>query len=428
MTSRSIMAAAILTFAVAFAPAPAYADKLDDLERKIDVLTDEMERLKLGQASEPDLKSISGFAPAASKVYQKGEKQVSLGGYGEMKYENWAARKQNGDTSGKVNKVDFLRAILYVGYKFNDWITFNSEYEFEHANSGANGEVGVEMAALDLKPWDFLGFRAGLLLVPVGLTNEFHEPTTYHGVNRPSIASKIIPTTWRANGAGFFGKIGPVQYRTYLVAGLQAASNGSFSGFSASSGLRGGRTKGSKSRAVDWAWVTRIDVSPVEGTLIGGSIYSGDTGQGLVPGSTRVTIWDVHGKIDWQGLEAKALYSRTRIKNVTNLNAVQGLTGNASIGERMFGGYLEVAYDVLRFMPNNKGHKLSPFFRYERYDTQHKVPAGFTVNPANSRVEYTTGLSYKPMSQVVLKVDHQIMRNQARTGVNQTNLGFGYIF
>ena len=74
-TKIAIAAAAVVLFS-AHAPTRVSADKLDELERKIGVLADEMERLKLGEAAEPDLKSISGFGPAASKVYQKGAKQL----------------------------------------------------------------------------------------------------------------------------------------------------------------------------------------------------------------------------------------------------------------------------------------------------------------------------------------------------------------
>ncbi len=435
MKIKIVFAAAVLASVAAYFPTNAYADKLSELERKIDVLSEEMEKLKLGDAADPELKSISGFGPAASKVYQKGTKRVSVGGYGEMVYESFSKRKQNAAVSNKKDKLNFLRAVLYFGYKYNDWITFNSEIEFEHATSGKNGEVGLEMAQIDFKPWDFLGFRTGLLLMPVGLTNEFHEPTTFHGVKRPSIEQKIYPTTWRENGLGLFGKVGPLSYRTYAVTSLQGVENGSNaanSGFSASD-LRNGRSKGSKSLANSWSWVGRVDYEPVEGALVGASLTTGRVDHEITESAVTLTLWDVHGRVAYRGLEAKALYVHGRMTNVGDLNKAQTIAGNsragnASIGQDLFGGYVELAYDVLRLCPKARGHKLSPFARYERYDTQNTVPSGHTVDPANSRIEYTFGLTYKPISQVVLKFDHQILGNQAHTGVSQTNAGIGYIF
>ena len=71
---------------------------------------------------------------------------------------------------------------------------------------------------------------------------------------------------------------------------------------------------------------------------------------------------------------------------------------------------------------------LAPFIRYERYDTQAKTPKGFAGSAATSRLEYTVGLTYKPIPQVAVKFDHMFNRNQGNTGVGQTNLGVGYIF
>ncbi|TPW17073.1 MAG: hypothetical protein FD126_3733, partial [Elusimicrobia bacterium] len=158
------------------APAAAQdAQKLSELERKIDVLTREVERLKLGGAAEPEAAGeVPGQAPAATKVYRAGEKRVSLGGYGELSLQDFGKKRQDGATANKKDEFDFIRAVLYAGYKFNDWLLFNSELEFEHATtkvgnavagaSPARGEVSVEQAFLDFTPWGpWLGVRAGLM-------------------------------------------------------------------------------------------------------------------------------------------------------------------------------------------------------------------------------------------------------------------------
>lgn len=432
MKTMTLLAAMTLAAANA-APLAAQNDaKMADLEKKVEALAGEIERLKMGEAAEPELTSVNGLGPAASKVYGKGAKRVSLGGYGEMAYQNYRGRKQNGATAGKRDTVDLVRAILYVGYKFNDWIAFNSETEFEHATEGKRGEVSVEMATLDFTPFGRpLGLRAGLMLMPVGFTNEMHEPTTYHGVNRPGVETNLIPTTWRENGVGFFGEAGPLSYRTYLVTGLQASSDGVVTGFKGDKGLRDGRSSGSKSYAEDLAWVGRLDVTPTAGVTAGGSLYMGEADQRqLKAPQVPVTLWELHARGQWRGAELKALYTEARIGNVGALNAAQGFTlaGKNSVGSALFGGYLEAAFDVLSLCSRNNGHYLAPFFRYERYDTQKTVPDGFTKDPANSRVEYTLGATYKPIPQVAVKLDHQFMKNQAQTGVGQTNLGIGYIF
>jgi hypothetical protein len=433
--------AVLLSLFVALAPsAPALAQetaKLGELERKVDVLTQEIEKLKLGETAEPAAeKSVSGFAPAASKVYFARPSKVSIGGYGEFTVTAPSKRKQNGDPSGLKKQADLRRAVLYVGYKFDDRFLFNSEIEFEHAGSGeggeTRGEVAVEQAYLDYKAHENIGLRAGLVLVPLGLVNEVHEPTAFHGVNRPSVEQFIIPSTWRENGAGVFGDVGPVSYRSYVMAGLhgKATDDPKTDGFTALKGIRGGRTEGTNTSIEDLAWASRVDVTPVQGVKAGAGLYLAQADQGDLTASVPVTLWETHATAEYRGASVKALYAAGRIGNADSLDIAQGYTnaGRDSVGSRFFGGYAEAAFDVLSVVDKAKGQSLSPFFRYERYDTQAKTPDAFAKNPANSRVEYTLGATYKPIQQIAVKLDQQWKLNQARTGVNQWNLGLAYIF
>ena len=405
-----------------------------EMERKIEILTREIEKKRMGDIVTPVYESKHGFAPAAAKVYHV-DKGVSIGGYGEMIYKNVESTRDDDRPSGSQDTLDFVRAIIYLGYKYTDKILFNSEFEFEHAstsNGGSRGEVSVEFANLDFALFPSFGIRTGLLLVPVGIRNELHEPTLFHGTARPSTESRVIPTTWRENGVGIFGQIGDFEYRSYLMTGLQAVVNkgDNFGGFG-SNGIRSGRTKGAKSIAEDKAWVGRVDYEGIPGTVIGGSYYTGDSGQDTTNAMGQeidgtVNIWEIHGETEYRGFEFTGLYAKETIDDVVDLNVANGLTGAGSIGEELFGGYLEVAFDILSL--TNSNHYLAPFFRYERYDTQQKVPTGFSKNPARDRTEYTFGLSYKPHPNVIVKFDVQNQNNDAGTGVDSTNAGVGYIF
>ena len=113
--------------------------RLAELERRIDLLAAEIEKSRTGGASaEQPLEGARGLAPAASKVYGVA-RGVSIGGYGEALYENFSQETESGQSSGRTDQVDFLRAIVYVGYKFSDKLLFNSETEFEHASTGKGG-------------------------------------------------------------------------------------------------------------------------------------------------------------------------------------------------------------------------------------------------------------------------------------------------
>jgi len=386
---------------------------LTEIKRQIEILGQEIEALKTRQTATVATADTStfGFGPAASKVYRS-EGGVSIGGYGEFLYQN---------PEDEVATADSLRAVVYTGYKFNDHVLFNSELEVEHANLERGGNVELEFAYLDYLVRPELNFRGGLVLVPVGLTNEQHEPTAFLGARRPVLDHDVIPSTWMELGGGVFGDVGPVTYRAYLVTGLDAG------GFGPEEGLREGRQAGGEAAAEDWAAVGRLDWHVFEGTTIGGSLYSGDSGQGR-DFNGRVTLGEVHADTRFRGAVLRALYTRASIGDAAAINDELGLTGEDSIGKRLGGWYVEGGYDVSSFLFTNREMSLMPYARYEKFDTQQRVPSGFLRNAANDRTIFTLGVAFKPISQTVIKVDYQNVDNEANTGTNQWNVALGYIF
>jgi hypothetical protein len=389
---------------------------LAEIRRQIEILGQEIETLKTGESA----KSVSadtaqyGLGAAASKVYRSNP-GVAIGGYGEMIYEN---------QQGELASADSLRAVVYTGYKFNDRVLFNSELEVEHANLERGGNVEVEFAYLDYLIRPELNVRTGLMLLPVGLTNEQHEPTAFLGARRPAVEDRIIPSTWSDLGAGVFGDIGRTSYRAYVVTGLNSA------GFGPQEGIREGRQAGGEATAEDWAAVGRLDWHPVEGTMFGGSLYSGNSGQGAGFGG-RVTIAEAHAQSRFRGAVVRALYTRGTLDDAAAINAANGLAGDESVGSRFGGWYVEGGYeltsDSVPFLGRGE-MSLTPYVRYESLDTQRRVPAGFSRNPANDGTILTLGLAFKPISQTVIKVDWQNVENEANTGSDQWNIALGYIF
>lgn len=390
--------------------------RLAELERRIDLLAQELERARTGGATETEAEQgRHGLGPAASKVYRR-DKGVSLGGYGEALY-------QGGDR----DELDALRSVFYVGNKFSDRVLFNSEIEFEHATTGEGdeekGEVSVEFAYLDFKPWKEVGIRAGQLLIPLGFLNELHEPPIFSGARRTETERLIIPTTWREVGAGAFGDKGPLSWRAYLVAGLDSH------GFEGAGGIREGRQGGAQSRAKDLAFTARADFAG-SGLLAGVSVFSGGAGQGAQVGAValgaRVTVFDLHAQYENRGLQLRGLYAHTSLGDAALINAQNGLSGAQSVGERQYGFYLQAAYDLLE--PRRSGWAVVPFVRYEKLDTQARVPAGFSASPANELRIWNAGLGVKPVFNVVLKADYQWSKDAAGSASDQLNLAIGYLF
>jgi hypothetical protein len=397
---------------------------LAELERRLEILAAELERQRLGEAAVAAGEGEHGMGPAASKIYRTGE-GLSIGGYGEMLYQAPDSTRDDGTPSGRGDELDFLRAVLYFGYKFNDRWLFNSEIELEHASTDQEGSASVEFAYVDWLARPAASARFGLVLVPMGFVNELHEPPIFLGARRPDLEQLIIPSTWRENGVGLFGDVGPFAYRTYLVNGLDA------SGFSAR-GLRGGRQKGSQAKAEDFAWVGRLDWVDTPGLLAGVSLYRGGSGQGLSDPAGRVieattTLWEGHVEWTKRGFELRGLAVQGEVDDVARLNAALGLEGEASVGEELEGWYLQAGYDLAVPFAGLRG-SLVPYLRLESYDTQAAVPSGFAANPANDVESWTLGLAYQPIDQVVFKADFQDYDNEAGTGVDQVNVAVGYLF
>ena len=397
--------------------------QIQELSRRIDLLAAELERLRSGETPQTEITTARreslGLAPSAAATYRRSTQGVSLAGYGEMLLENFDDANESGAGGAPTTQLDFLRAILYAGYRFNDKFLFNSEIEVEHSN-----EISVEFAYVDYLANDHLTLRGGMVLLPLGLINEFHEPTVFTGAKRPETEQRILPTTWRENGAGILGSAGIVNFRAYVTNGLRGA------GFS-SAGLRGGRQKGAKALAANLAFSGRLDVTPMPGVVAGLGLYKGGSGQEqVVLDSARLdvgtTVVEVHGRVQMRGFDLRGLFAQGSIDQAGPASRALNLPADSPIADTMQGGYVQASYNVLSQTTTELA--LSPYVRYEQIDTQHRVPAGFARDLRRDGIFKTLGIEVKPIPNVAIKTDYQWITNKAGTGRNQFNVNLGYAF
>lgn len=427
------------------ASSPSTAERLGEVERKLDAALAEIERLKLGSAAPETAQayaSVHGFAPAASRVYTA-TGGPSIGGYGELLFESPDRTREDGALSGARPRADLLRAVFYIGHKFTPQLLFNSEIEFEHAgvrDAGAvsvdpltgdgeaelTGEATMEFAYLDWQASRALGVRAGKLLVPMGLVNEQHEPPVFVGARRPDSERFIIPSTWSAAGAGLYGETAAgLEWRAYALEGLDARH------FDAARAIREGRQGGSQALLTHPAFAARADWKGTPGLLLGAAAYSGDSWQEARPAgatlSARVSLYDVHARWQWNGLELRGLYAAGKLGDAGALSDALGLAGDARLGERFAGGYAEAAFDAAPRIWPGTAWQLAPYARVERLDTQEDV-AGGSDDPALERTLLTFGLAVKPHPNVVLKADREQRRNAADRETSRWNVALGWLF
>lgn len=374
-----------------------------------------------------NLTPANDYQNAASKMAEDLDK-LTIGGYAQVDYNQPI---ESGNV--KNGTLDVHRLVLLFGYKFNQRIQFITEIEMEHVN-----ELYVEQAFLEYKLKDWIRFRGGLLLVPMGIINEYHEPPTFNGVERPSLDSYIIPTTWRELGAGITGVVRPanLKYQLYIINGfLGYDEKATFDGKNA---LRNGRQKGIES-IIRFPNVSgKVEYYGIKGLNVGLSGYAGKSQSTLYKDVPKegpeiesadssvvgIAIWGIDARYNIKGFQARGQFNYGKFSNTEEYNAFTG----SNFGSSMLGFYLEAGYNVFAISSKIKS-QLIPFIRYENYDTQHSVAGNTTKDPAYHRNELTLGLGWKPVSGVALKADYQVFNNES--GANSTtrlNLGVGVWF
>ncbi len=322
--------------------------------------------------------------------------------------------------------LDFHRFVLLFAHSFSDRIRFVSELELEHAvvSSETDGELELEQAYVDFLISRPFNARAGMILAPIGIINERHEPPVFHGVERPAVDTVIIPTTWFGAGAGVHGEVGGgLRYRAYAMETLDA------SGFSAEEGLRAGRQKGAESNARNIAGTGRLEYVGTPGLVLGASFWSGDTGFGFPRVDSSVTLAEVDGRYRHGEIGIRGQYAHVFLDGMGELNrAVLRTVGvSPNTAEQMRGFYLEGSYFV---MPRPAPREVAVFVRYENFDTQYRMPEGFQPLPEFDRDAWIVGVTYFPDPDVAVKIDYTVLRNQSNVIVapNSLNLGLGWWF
>jgi len=405
--------------------------KTEEVKQETDVLKEEIRKLRLEIAiPQLELKSYSGLGPAASKAMFN-PRGVSIGGYGEIHF------LHNPDKKPK-NTVDAKRLILYFGYAFNEKLKFNSEIEWEHAfveGGEESGETAVEFAFIDYNFNEKLGLRGGLILIPVGIINEFHEPPTFPSVDRPYLERNIIPTTWRELGFGAYGKLGNLEYRAYITNGLKPNEE---AGEKIEKGelLKGFRQNGFKAVSDQMAFSGRLDYNLPYNLKIGASGFFGgvqdDKGKKL--GTLNLIsphLWWQYGGWDVRFVGAYGATSgadKISQEISTNPECQLGDTTQCTpFPKKFYGFYTQVAYDVLRLL-GISDQQLYVFGIYENYDTHASVPEGFE-KPSGHKVQvFNVGLSYKPHPLIALKADYVRLSPKDAKKQNIYRLALGWMF
>ncbi|QTN33267.1 porin [Akkermansiaceae bacterium] len=329
--------------------------------------------------------------------------RFSFGSYGEAHF-------NTGDVS---DKFDIHRLVLFTAYEFSSRFRFVSEIELEHLYSNDPGTDLVwelEQAYFEYDLENDYHLQGGLLLVPLGITNEIHEPTTFYGVERNRVETEIIPSTWTE--LGFLLRKdydSGLQWDLAVHRGLQVDDR-DFNRHGPD--LRNGRQKKNTYDSLGTAATARVRYTGINGLeLAAGIQYQDDVSVGREDNSAILTT--AHFIYTNGGFGLRGLVANWDISGNT---AIGGVAVPGSDIDNQYGAYIEPSYK----WTFENGMALGLFTRYLYFENE-DAPGGQT--------EYQAGVNFWPTENTVVKADwvHEDRAN-GRGDQNVLNFGVGYAF
>jgi hypothetical protein len=437
MKNGLVTASALSLVVCGFSAAAQNVDpaRVQELERQIKALSEEVERLKEGPPANKELEETM------NKGFFK-SRGLTIGFYGEAKYRFPEAGPA---------VFDPHRFVLTPGYQINDWLVFNSEIEFEHGGideiSGSgrskfDGEVELEQFYVDILLNEHFNIRSlGIDLVPVGRINMYHEPTVFYSTERPELYREIIPSTWFEPSMSVFGKVVEgLDYKLMVSSGLEEATSQTGPGITATDGFRNARPRLRRADESNLALSGRLHYNGLPGLDASASFYTTKL-RGFDSSETWVGLGDIEllYRVPRTGLELRGDFAYWHIDKPENLIINNNLAVDEDVGEAMYGWYAEAAY---HFWPEawraGRGREMDlvPFVRYTEIVTQTEMLDGSEERDDGSTNKefFTAGLAYFLNANFVLKADYRwnIAGKKAveRSGTNQDyfQIGAGVFF
>lgn len=418
-----------LPLAAAAAPQPGDTDdRLQRLESEVRALRAQVER----QESERDAEAGFGW-----------------GGYGAINYFRY-----DWDTDpDRRDAIDLERFVVEGEYEWSERFLLEAEIEFEHGGTGATmeldkfeefgeyeqeiesgGEVVVEKLEVVYRQSDNLHWHFGHFIVPVGLTNARHEPTDYFTVARPESEVALLPTVWHETGIGVFGRAGRWSGVVQLVNGLDST------GFSSRNWIAPGHQGRFETvNAEAFAYVARLNFEPWRGLHLGTSAYTGNT----VPNRPKPDMEGVDGTVTIATAELvlergpwtlRGQYLHGWLRNADEISdANRQLSNNLNVKRTPVGSEaeavgVEAGFDVLSLFDG--AGRLDVFARYDDYDSMAATSGDVSDNPRWERTTWSGGLNYRPIEDLVFKLQyaHRELGLDEDNVENTLGLGMGFEF
>ncbi len=373
-----------------------------------------------------------GLAPVFGDQYGKSflrrfGRNTYIGGYMDMELEF--------DAGSQTNKTfDQHRLIPFIYSDVSDRVKFAMELEIEHGGTGTNGgvqgstgKVKLEFATIDFLMTDWLNYRGGIILSPLGKYNLVHDSPLQDLTDRPMVSTFIIPTTLSDTGMGFFGTLYPselskLDYQIYLVNGFQSVIGNDSVLTAADAGsvseiqdfIKDSRGSKQIDNNTNFAVLGRVAYSPFLGLELGASAHSGyidDTDQ------NRMTIKALDWTYQRGPFELVGEYAHASIERDGTMP--DGTQKSDRMAGDMWGYYVEPRY---HFMPQILKDIAPTFFtdnstftaalRWGYVDINQPTNVALEGDIRRSRL--TPGINFRYTEDTVFKAEYQFNDEHGR--------------
>lgn len=287
----------------------------------------------------------------------------------------------------KQKTFDQHRFIPFIHGEVNERIHVMAELEFEHGGlvkgrGESDGEIKLEFATLDITFSEWLTYRGGVILSPLGKFNLLHDSPLNDLTTRPLVVRQIIPTTLAESGMGLHGTLYPSEssvlgYEIYFVNGF----NGNVLRSDGTTRIRSGRGSQKTDNNDNKALVGRLNFSPMLGLDMGGSFHVGAYDD---VGDNTLAIWALDVDYTRGPFHVLGEYATASIDGAAE-DAQSGFYGQ--VGYHFFPG-------VVQTFPNSI---FTAVFRLDHIDLG-----------SSDETRYTFGLNFRPEEETVMKLDYEI--------------------
>ena len=353
-----------------------------------------------------------GLAPVFGKQYGKPflrrfGRNTYMGGYMDHELEF----DENGN-----HTFDQHRLIPFIYSDVSDRVKFATEIEIEHGGpqtpggvQNSKGDIKIEFATIDFLMNDWVNFRSGIILAPLGKFNLVHDSPLQDLTDRPMVSTNIIPTTLSEAGAGFFGTFYPTElskldYEIYFVNGFSSEDGGTIVS-SGDSFIRSSRGSVQNDNNRNPAILGRVAYSPFLGLEVGLSAHSGNIDE---QDSNRMTIKAVDWTYQRGAFELVGEYAHASIERNGKLD--NGTEISDTYNGDMWGYYVEPRY---HFMPQLLKDAAPTFFTDNSTFTAVCRLGGLDINrptPGSAdirKTRLTPGINFRFTEDTVFKAEYQ---------------------